>query len=260
MKSCSRPSVVLTLHPVHPVHPAKCPLRLAVDGGSATGTCWLNTRLQNKQTHKLSHPLPSNPINIFHNKSSISVRNTDVFSCTGVDALALLRGAAEQGSRTKGRLSRERSDAGSNGLSNQMLAGGVWRARPRPSHPKPLPLYPPYRMPVCLCVWCDLLPHLPDELIVFLHLCLAGVSWSSVSVCVRVCGFVRVCAGACITPPPGLISIWSGAQPERNTEGQWASWNSCGRKPSSYAIRSGYDNTFVYMVRCVCVFCESQLF
>lgn len=78
---------------------------------------------------------------------------------------------------------------------------------------------------------------------------------------VRGCVCVSVQARVCVfsPPPPGLISIWSVARPEHDTEGQWVSWNSCGRKPSSYAIRSGYDNTFVYMLRCVCVFCESQL-
>lgn len=146
--------------------------------------------------------------------------------------------------------------------------GGVWRARPRPLPPSAPPTLSPapsassswQDTSVFVCVWCDLLPHSPDALIVFLHLCLAGVSWSSA--CVRVC--VGACACLCrhvcvFFFPPGLISIWSVARPEHDTEGQWVSWNSCGRKPSSYAIRSGYDNTFVYMLRCVCVFCESQL-
>lgn len=120
--SCCRHSVVSALHPVHP---AKCPLRPAKDGGSATGTCWLNTRRQNKQTQ----PPPTNPAPMVSTFSVINHPNLSGMhnwhaQLHGRWRARTVGGAAEQCGRTKGRLSRERSDAGSNGLLNQTLAGG----------------------------------------------------------------------------------------------------------------------------------------
>lgn len=111
------------------------------------------------------HKPLSNRINILCNKSSKSVQNAQL---TRSVARALTRaltvgGAAEQCGRTKGRLSRERSDAGSNGLLNQTLAGGCGvfeELDHAPCNPQPLPPsapppapHPPDRIPVCLCAF-----------------------------------------------------------------------------------------------------------
>lgn len=69
----------------------------------------------------------------------------------------------------------------------------------------------------------------------------------------RVC--VRECVGECECACrhvcfPSPVSIWSGVWPEQITEVQWASWNSCGKKLSSYAIRFGYSNTVCHICLC----------
>ena len=132
----------------------------------------------------------------------------------------------------------------------------------------------PYRMP--MFVWWKFPSFplcLPVTLIVFLSLCLAGVSWWSVCECVgvweRVCVWVSVCACVCVfvcVRVCGCVCVqarvfsqpWSVFEAEcglNTSEGQWASWSSCGRKPSSYAIRSGYGNVLcarVYLCWRVC--------
>lgn len=74
-----------------------------------------------------------------------------------------------------------------------------------------------------------------------------GKACVSESACERACGHVWF---------PSLVSISSGALPEQIAEGQWVSWNSCGRKPSNYAIRFGYVtivSACVCLCWCVCV-------
>lgn len=92
------------------------------------------------------------------------------------------------------------------------------------------------------------------------YFCLSVLQVSAGKVCVRVWVSVCACRHVCIT---SLVGVWSKVWPEHITEGQWVSWNSCGRKPSNYAIRSGYNNVLcarvyvvVYVFRtCVYITC-----
>ena len=130
----------------------------------------------------------------------------------------------------------------------------------------------PYRMP--MFVWWKFPSFplcLPVTLIVFLSLCLAGVSWWSVCECVgvweRVCVWVSVCACVCVCARmwlcvragtcvfPALVSIWSRVWPEhiRGTMSELEQLRQEAEQlRNQIRVRQRFVCTCLFMLTCVC--------